>query len=105
MIDTKNRKLPEQCTNIDEVRQEIDNIDSEIINLLAARFGYVREVVKYKEHTPAGIEAADRRAAVINSRRQWAMEANLDPDVVEKIYNTLIDYFISEEKKMMENAK
>lgn len=103
MIESNKRKLPQECTNITEVRNEIDSIDSEIIKLLSTRFGYVREVVKYKEKTASGIEASDRRAAVIASRRRWAEEAGICPDVIENIYNTLIDYFIIEEKKIMQN--
>ncbi len=101
MADNDIRKLPQECSTIAEVRNEIDNIDSQIIKLLSTRFDYVREVVKYKEKTATGIEASDRRAAVINSRRQWAQKAGLDPDVVGNIYDTLIDYFIDEEKKLM----
>ena len=103
MVDNSKRKLPQECTNITEVRNEIDAIDAEIIKLLSTRFGYVREVVKYKEKTASGIEATSRRTAVIDTRRQWAEEAGLNPDVIENIYNTLIDYFIVEEKKIMNN--
>lgn len=101
MVDSK-RKLPGECTNINEVRNEIDNVDFDLIKLLSNRFGYVREVVKYKENTNDGIEASDRRAAVIASRRKWAEEAGINPDVIENIYNTLIDYFITEEKKLIQ---
>ncbi|MDO4955897.1 MAG: chorismate mutase [Bacteroidales bacterium] len=101
MVDSK-RKLPGECTNINEVRNEIDNIDFNLIKLLSNRFDYVREVVKYKENTNDGIEASDRRAAVIASRRKWAEEAGINPDVIENIYNTLIDYFITEEKKLIQ---
>ncbi len=101
MSDNNKRKLPQECTNITEVRNEIDNIDKDIINMLSKRFGYVREVVKYKEKTTSGVEASGRRAAVITSRREWAEEVGINPDVIENIYNTLIDYFITEEKKIM----
>ncbi len=104
MAETNKRKAPLQCQNITEVRNEIDSIDAEIIKLLSERFGYVREVVKYKEQTSAGIEASGRRAAVIESRRKWAEEAGLNPDVIGNIYNLLIEYFIEEEKKLMHNA-
>lgn len=102
MSSYKERKLPQACTNITEVRNEIDAIDAQIIQLLATRFDYVRQVVKYKENTDAGIEAPQRRAAVIASRRQWAQEAGLNPDVVEQMYNLLIAYFIAEEKKIIQ---
>lgn len=96
-----NSKKPQECTCIEEVRNEIDSIDREIISLLASRLGYVREVVKYKESTHKAIEATDRRLAVLNTRRQWAEQQGLNPDVVEKIYNDLIEYFIVEEKKLI----
>ncbi len=105
MNNSNKRKLPQECTNITEVRNEIDCIDRNIIQLLTTRFGYVREVVKYKEKTASGIEASDRRAAVIASRREWAEEVGINPDVIENIYNTLIDYFIIEEKKIMQKSE
>lgn len=102
MADNNARKRPHECVSITEVRNEIDRIDKNIIQLLSQRFDYVREVVKYKEKTEASIEAPDRRAAVISSRREWAKEAGIEPNVIEHIYNTLIDYFIMEEKKISE---
>ena len=99
-----NDRLPSECTDIAQVRSEIDNIDFEIIQLLANRSEYVREVVKYKDGTARGIEAADRRAAVLSCRREWAEKAGLNPDVIESIYDKLIKYFISEEMKLIEKA-
>lgn len=94
-------KKPAECNNIIDVRAEIDNIDRTIIQLLAERFEYVKEVVKYKSNTAEGIEASDRKQQVMNTRRQWAEENNISPDVVESIYKTLVEYFIEEEKKII----
>lgn len=102
MDENNKRMLPHECSDITEIRNEIDSIDRKIISLLSTRFGYVREVVKYKENTDIGIEASERRAEVIASRRQWAEESGLNPDVIENIYNTLIDYFIEEEKRLLQ---
>lgn len=96
-----NKKQPLECNSIDEVRSEIDNIDREIIRLLSARFGYVREVVKYKDSTSTAIEATGRRQEVMQTRRQWAEAAGLCPNVVEDIYDRLVQYFIEEEKKLI----
>lgn len=95
------KNSPSECRNINEVRNEIDSIDNLIISLLSKRFEYVREVVKYKEKTAEGIEATERKNAVIETRRRWAEERGLSPDVVEEVYRRLIEYFISEEKKIM----
>lgn len=69
--------------------------------MLKERFQYVKEVVKYKEKTAASIEASDRRDAVLSQRRKWAEEQGLNPDVVENMYKNLIEYFIAEEKKII----
>lgn len=95
-----NDRLPSECTDITEVRNEIDNIDKVVIKLLHDRFEYVKEVVKYKARTASSIEASDRRSAALSDRRKWAEEAGLCPDVIEDIYSRLIQYFIEEEKKI-----
>lgn len=95
-----NHKKPSECTNINEVRNEIDHIDKAIIDLLSQRFDYVKEVVKYKAPTPDGIQADERRKAVIECRGQWAEEAGLNGAVIQKMYDLLINYFIEEEMKM-----
>jgi len=96
-----NEKLPLECTNISEVRNEIDNIDREIIRLISTRFEYVKEVVKYKDNTASAIEASDRKQAVMRTRREWAEDNGLNPDVIENIYDQLVQYFIEEEKKII----
>lgn len=100
MVEQITHKKPSECANITEVRNEIDNIDSTIIDLLAARFEYVKEVVKYKDGTPGSIEAPERRRQVLECRRQWAAQRGLNPDVIEGLYSDLIQYFIDEEKKI-----
>ncbi|MCQ2229831.1 MAG: chorismate mutase [Bacteroidales bacterium] len=94
-------KKPSECVNITDVRNEIDNIDNAIIKLLGERFEYVKEVVKYKEKTSDGVEATDRKNAVLKARRELAEQNGLNPDVIEDIYAKLIAYFIEEEKKIM----
>lgn len=100
MIQSINNKKPSECTNITEVRNEIDSIDKVIIQLISQRFQYVKEVVKYKDSNPDSIVATDRRDVVLQSRRKWAEENGLDPNVIEEMYAKLIQYFISEEMKI-----
>jgi len=101
VTDEINEKTPQECSNIVDVRNEIDNIDRVIVHLLANRMEYVKEVVKYKKHTAEAIVASDRRAEVIRSRREWAEELGFSPDVTEGIYRILIGYCIEEETKLV----
>ena len=94
-------KAPKECTNIDEVRDGIDQIDNQILKLLSERFDYVKEVIKYKPRNEAVVKAIDRYNAVLEKRRQQAIEKGLDPNVIENLYRLLMDYFIIEQKKII----
>ena len=94
-------KPANSCKSIEEVREAIDKLDSEIILLLGKRFELIKEVVRFKEPNEASVVSKSRLDVVISTRREMAIENELDPDVVESIYRLLIDYFISEEKKLL----
>jgi isochorismate pyruvate lyase len=94
-------KKPEECKDIDEIRNSIDLLDAEIIRLLGERFKYVHEIVKYKSKDRDSIVAKERREQVIQTRRELAVESGLNPDIIEQIYKLLIDHFIDEELEMI----
>ncbi|NJK84700.1 MAG: isochorismate-pyruvate lyase [Bacteroidales bacterium] len=96
-------KHPSDCQNIDEIRNAIDELDTQIIQLLGKRFKYVKCVVQYKEKNIDSIVAKERLEAVINSRRNQAEANGLNADVVEKMYRLLINYFIEEELKILKS--
>jgi len=93
-----NMNTPEQCENLQEIRDEIDCIDREIIALLGRRYGYVKAAAKFK--TDAGdVKAPERVAVMLGRRRVWAEEHGLSADMVETLYRDLVNYFIREEMK------
>lgn len=94
-------KSPQECQNINEVRECIDTIDSQIIELLAKRFDYVKAIVPFKAKTTDAIIAKERKEQVIKSRRNLAEKYGLDPVIIEQIYTLLINYFIEQELKLI----
>ncbi|NJL62894.1 MAG: isochorismate lyase [Methylacidiphilales bacterium] len=91
-------KLPENCENISEVRYAIDQIDRQIIDLLGERFAYVKAASRFKT-SEVSVKAEDRFNSMLEQRKIWAVEAGLHPDVIEKMYRDLVNYFINEELK------
>lgn len=89
-------KLPENCSSLADVRQEIDRIDRGIIAALGERKRFVMAALRFKT-SPAAVAAPERVAAMLEARRQWAEQEGIDPDVVEKLYRALVEYFIAEE--------
>ncbi len=89
---------PDDCSNIQEIRTEIDAIDREVINALSKRFAYVKAAAKFKT-SQTSVQAPERFNTMLQQRRLWAEEAGLNPDVIEQIYRDLVSYFINEELK------
>ena len=78
-----------------EVRQAIDLIDSQLIDLLSERQKLVEQAGKLKPLNDAqAVAAPERVAQVIAARRQQASAAGLSPDVAEAIWQAMISAFI-----------
>jgi isochorismate pyruvate lyase len=93
-------KRPVECTNIEEIRNGIDDIDKQIIELLGKRLQYVTEIVRFKKDEEDVI-AKQRYSEVLLARRELAVKASLDPDVIENMYKHLIGYFIEVQMKTL----
>ncbi|HEY9771002.1 MAG TPA: isochorismate lyase [Coleofasciculaceae cyanobacterium] len=95
-------KQPEQCLNMEDIRHEIDTLDRQIIAALGQRFEYVKAAANFKSDV-AAVKASERFKTMLEQRRKWAEIENLNPDVIEKIYKDLVEYFIHEELKEWKN--
>jgi len=89
-----------QVDSLQEARNAIDRIDTEIIRLFGNRAKYVHQVVRFKKR-PEDVRAPERYAQVMRQRREWAEAAGLNPDVLEEMYKLLVDNFIKEEIEMI----
>jgi isochorismate pyruvate lyase len=95
-------KKPDECENMTDIRAEIDNIDRQVIALFGQRFGYVKAASKFKT-SETSVKAPSRFQTMLQQRRVWAQEEGLNPDVIEKMYSDLVNYFIEEEMQHWQN--
>ena len=91
-----NKIQPENCSGMDDIRVEIDNMDRDIISILGKRFEYVKAASKFKK-SETSVRAPERFKAMLEQRRVWASEEGLNPDAIEKMYRDLVNHFINEE--------
>ena len=94
-------KNPEQCRNIEEIRQEIDKIDLELLKLFAFRDTFVKEIVTYKPDTESVI-ALERKNYVINERTRIAGQLGLEESVFRKIFTLLVEANIKKELELLQ---
>ncbi|AXA53367.1 isochorismate lyase [Pseudomonas thivervalensis] len=91
-----NRLHPKECTNMDDIRSEIDTLDQAVIKLLGKRFQYVLAASAFKT-SATSVRAPERFKAMLATRREWAEAEGLSPDAIEKMYSDLVNHFIAEE--------
>jgi len=81
---------------LEEIRQAIDAIDSEIIGLLSKRGNLVSEAGRLKRDEQE-VQDPERVQQVINRVKAVAVKTGLEPAIAERIYRTVTDCFINKE--------
>lgn len=89
-------KSAPECENLGDIRQGIDDLDRQIVQILARRLTYVKAATRFKASQQA-IPAPDRVRAMLEERRQWANDAGLPVDETEDFFKDLIHWFINQQ--------
>jgi isochorismate pyruvate lyase len=99
------RTPPSHCTDMGQVRAEIDRIDALLVDLIADRFGYVDRAWQLKH--AAGIEGAVvpwRIQQVIDRVRAQAAARGLPPEMVDMVgaqWRNMIGWFVQYEEEKL----
>jgi chorismate mutase/AcrR family transcriptional regulator len=84
--------LPSPPSSLDDVRAGIDQLDTQIVALLARRQALVEAAAGFKADEQA-VRAPDRVERVVAAVRAKAAEAGLDPGVAESVWRSMISAF------------
>lgn len=96
------RMPADDCTSMDHVRAAIDEIDVELIDLMAERFSYVNQAWQLK-NAPADAVVPWRIAQVIDKVKARAENQGLPPELAEALWRQMIGWFVQyEEAKLAE---
>jgi len=87
---------PQDCTTMAEVRAGVDDVDRKIVALLARRFGYMDAAARIKPDRSVVRDEA-RKAEVIERVKTSARAHRLDPDLLARLYDQLIEACIAYE--------
>ena len=93
-----------KCNTLEEARAEIDKIDDEIVELIAKRNAYIKQIAHFKKSVDE-IKAKDRIDDVISRMRSRAIELDLSPNLINDLYIRMIDAMVDTEISEYQNAK
>jgi len=97
-----NRRAPQDCSTMTELRREIDALDEALIDLLVKRSGYIDRAVDLKRIEGLPARTHDRVREVIEKVRATASERGLDEDLVERLWRELIEWSIARESEVLD---
>ncbi|WP_292033202.1 MULTISPECIES: chorismate mutase [unclassified Brevundimonas] len=90
------RKAPEDCATMLDVRQGVDALDRALVTLLAERQRYMDAAARIKPNRDAVFDQA-RIDDVVTKVLAAAQPAGLSPDIAEPVWRLLIDRCIAHE--------
>ncbi|MEN5147019.1 chorismate mutase [Brevundimonas diminuta] len=90
------RKAPQDCASMADVRQGVDALDRALVTLLAERQRYMDAAARIKPNRDAVFDQA-RIDDVVAKVLKAAEPAGLSPDIAEPVWRLLIDRCIAHE--------
>ena len=94
----------EDCSNMEEVRAEIDRIDTALVDLIGERFSFVGRAWQLKK-SPAEARVPWRIQQVIERVKTRAKEQGLPPELVEALWRQMIGWFIQYEEEKLQGEE
>jgi prephenate dehydrogenase len=73
-----------------ETRDHIDELDREIVRVIARRAQLSLRVGQIKREHGSGVRDPGRERKLLAERRKWALEEDLDPEAVTRVFEALM---------------
>ena len=92
----------QDCENMDQVRAEIDRLDTALVTLLGERFTYVDRAWQLKNN-PEEATVPWRIQQVIDRVREKAETEGVPPDLCEALWRQMIGWIIQYEEEQLKD--
>ncbi len=90
-------------SELEQLRQKIDNIDRELLEVLAARMSVVEKLGEYKRENNVAVLQLDRWKTLHNNRADLGKKLNLYPELVEEMFKLIHMESIRKQTEVMNN--
>lgn len=91
-------KSPQDCSTMAEVREGIDTLDRQLVDLLTLRASFIDRATQLKQGNGWPARIPDRVEEVVANVKREAEVKGLDPELIERLWRQLIDWSIDREE-------
>jgi chorismate mutase len=86
---------------LEALREKIDHLDQELIDVLATRLKLIEEIGEYKKENNVTIFQLERWNEIIQTRPEWGRQSNLGIEFVRELYRVIHDESIRVQTEIM----
>ncbi|MEN4052664.1 MULTISPECIES: chorismate mutase [Sulfurimonas] len=92
------------CNSLQEVRDEIDKIDTKLVDLISERSHLIHQAAGFKNSVEE-VKAEDRIDDIMQRVRKRAIELNINPNMISELFTIMIDEMVETEISEFRNDR
>jgi len=92
-----------KCTSLEEVRTEIDLIDTKLVELISERSHLIRQAAAFKNSVDE-VKAEERIEYIMQKSRNEAIALGINPNMISELFKIMIDEMVEMEISEFRNA-
>jgi len=85
-----------KCKSLEEVRSEIDTLDTKLVDLISERSHLIRQAAAFKNSVDE-VKAEDRIEFILQRVRHHAIEKGVSPNMISELFVIMIDEMVETE--------
>jgi len=85
----KNEKNENYKILLEELRDLIDDVDKDLIEILSRRFKLIKKIAEFKKDQELTIFQVERWKEISDSRKKWSIKKELDENFIEELYKLI----------------
>ncbi|MBL1243043.1 MAG: chorismate mutase [Sulfurimonas sp.] len=92
-----------KCKTLEEVRTEIDTIDTKLVEIISERSHLIRQAAGFKNSVEE-VKAEDRIEFILQHVRQKAIALEINPNMISELFTIMIDEMVEMEISEFRNS-
>ncbi|HIC13165.1 MAG TPA: chorismate mutase [Sulfurimonas sp.] len=92
-----------KCNTLEEVRTEIDTIDTKLVEIISERSYLIRQAAGFKNSVEE-VKAKDRIEFILQHVRQKAIALEINPNMISELFTIMIDEMVEMEISEFRNS-
>ncbi len=92
-----------KCNSLNEVRSEIDTLDTKLVDLISERSHLIRQAAGFKNSVDE-VKAEERIEFILQRVRHHAIEKGVSPNMISELFEIMIDEMVETESAEFRNT-